>query len=40
MDFNEQHNSDLKPFVWTKPVEKILEKVNRVPTVIQYHAAI
>ena len=27
--FMEKHNTDPKPFVWTKTTEEILEKVNR-----------
>ena len=28
-DYLEQHNTDPKPFVWTKPVDSILDKVDR-----------
>jgi hypothetical protein len=27
----EEHNSDPKPFVWTKPAKDILAKVKRLP---------
>jgi len=29
MQFIEVHNENPKPFVWTKPVDKIMAKINR-----------
>ena len=34
-DFVERHNESPKPFVWTKSVEEILEKVGRAKVVLQ-----
>jgi transposase len=39
-DFIEQHNADPKPFVWTKPVEAILDKVDRARKKISYHRTV
>jgi len=29
MQFIEEHNENHKPFVWTKPVDEIMAKINR-----------
>ena len=39
-EFIEQHNSDPKPFVWTKPVEAILDKVDRARKKIPNHRTV
>jgi transposase len=35
MDFIEQHNQNPKPFAWTAPAERILEKVRRARAVLE-----
>lgn len=38
--FIEHHNSDPKPFVWTKSAEEILEKVSRARTQLKYQHSV
>ena len=34
-DYLQQHNADPKPFVWTKPVNTILDNVRRAKRVME-----
>ena len=34
MQFIEEHNENPKPFVWTKPVDEIMAKINRARLVL------
>jgi len=37
MEFIEAHNSNPKPFVWTKTTEAILEKIGRAKAALLLH---
>ena len=40
LGFIENHNKEPKPFTWTKPTEKIIEKVNRARIALDNHKAV